>query len=118
MNQCKRTVSKLQKDQNTDQSAETHLIAACKNDQSICFCSKSPEIVQKAFELTLAKNVSLLSSFNKIYQFKDHMENLDSLLKHYMQKINFEHRAMVIGELHLQEDYPLEKVNKNHIAEH
>lgn len=69
---------------------------------------KTDQIILKAFELAAGKNMSMLSSFNKIYNFNENLDKLNT--DHYLEKINFTDKAIMIGELQLHDNYQLDKI--------
>ncbi len=97
-----------------------HLTKSCKIMESstnaeICYCFKNEEHVLKAFNLTVEKNLSLFSSFNKIYSFVEFIELIKPNMMSSMNKLNYSDQAILIGELQLQEHFELEKVIFNFI---
>ena len=88
----------------------THLTSSCK-DENECYCTLNDSIIKTAFNLVVTRrNMNLLSSFNKIYNFNENYHLLQPTTVNYMSKLNYTDQATLIGELQVQEKFDIENV--------
>ena len=91
-----------------------HFSTCCKEDE-VCYCQQDLSTVLRAFDFVLYKNILLLSSFNKIYCFNEYLPHLKPSIQAFMEKKNnFIEHATLIGELQLQEEFPMDNVLKGY----
>ena len=90
---------------------EKHLTINCQEKEQICFCTKNNEIVLKAFNLVVEKRcLNLLSSFNKIYNFIEHLDHLKPHIINHMDNLKCVDQAILLGELQIQQNFSLDEV--------
>ena len=90
--------------------SDVHLTASCKDKE--CFCNKDDKFIEKAFNLSLAKNVSMLSSFNKVYNFNENCHLLNANIDEALNVMSVQDKAILVGELQMQDKVDIEKVKK------
>ena len=90
---------------------EKHFTINCKDQEQICFCTKNEEIVLKAFNLVVERRcLNLLSSFNKIYNFIEHLDHLKPHIINHMNNLKCVDQAILLGELQIQQNFSLDEV--------
>jgi len=87
-----------------------HLTSTCKED--VCNCKTNDLIISNAFNLAIRKNITLLGSFNKIYNFNDNYHLLQAEAVNCISKLNYTDQATLIGELQVQDKFNIENVNR------
>lgn len=86
-----------------------HLVANCKDN--ICVCKTNDILIRDAFSLVIRRNIKLLGSFNKIYNFTSNYVNLlEPITQNHISKLNYSDQAILIGELNLQDKFNLEDI--------
>lgn len=86
-----------------------HLLPSCK--ETICNCKLNETLVQNAFNLVLKRSMSLLTPFNKIYNFTTNYTTLlEPIALNHLTKLNYIDQANLIGELNLQDKLDLERI--------
>ncbi|CAF0717201.1 unnamed protein product [Brachionus calyciflorus] len=98
LNRIKRNVSKY----------SCHLMRNCTDNSCLCFID--PLLVEKAFNLALAK-MFLLISLNKIYKFEDHFSNLRPHIETYLDGATHYNRIKLVNELKLNDMYRIDYEN-------
>lgn len=94
---------------NRKKNAE-HLTSACSED--VCNCKTNDLIISNAFKLAVRKNyITLLGSFNKIYNFNENYHLLQTDTVNCIAKLNYTDQATLIGELQVQDKFNVENVS-------
>lgn len=96
-------IKNLNKKKNTE-----HLTSTCKED--VCNCRIDALIITDAYKLVVKKNINMLSSFNKIYNFTDNYHLLQAITTTHIQKLHYSDQAALIGELQVQDKFNIEHI--------
>lgn len=83
----------------------SHLSNTCTD--LICHCSLMENHINKAFEISVRKNISLLQSLNKIYKFEENYELLKPKIDEYFKKADLVDKGKVIGIFKLYTKYDI-----------
>ncbi len=105
-NICKRQSAAAERD-----IKHAHLILACRKTNE-CLCTKSDSTIVRAFKMA-STDLTILSSFNKIYNFNKNIEHLQTILTEYFnssKKVSYSEKAILIGELQIYDTFPLDQV--------
>lgn len=91
-----------------------HLSQNCS--EIVCLCTIDQDLVIKAFDLVLEKNINLLGSMNKIYKFEENVHLLKPKIDEFVQKSKEINIVKLINELKLNDSYNIdyEKVTLSH----
>ena len=83
----------------------THLTKICSINE--CKCILNDTAILKAFDLVASMDITMLTTFNKIYKFDQNYELIKNILENYLNKSNQIDKGIIINTLKLNGKYSL-----------